>query len=362
MNKVLIVGYYGFKNCGDDALLESIKVNIDSQDRNIVITALSYNPQETEYLYNIKAVNRFNIMKVIIAIKNNNIVIFGGGTLLQDKTSTRSLFYYLGIIALSRLFKAKIMLYANGFGPINRKYNRIFTKIALNIVDIITTRDIVSRDFIKSIDVKNKNIFVTADEAFTLTKSNLDISYIYGQECIPTDKPLVGISIRNWEDEVFLKSLGEFCNEIIKLYTINILLIPMQYPNDLIISKKLVQLVNNENIFMITGEYTLKEKMKILGNCKINVAMRLHSLIISAIEGVPVLGLVYDPKVEAYTSLLKMDVIGDVRKNINCEHMVKSFENVYNNYDNYKSKITKEAKFLSDKASLNIYYLNKLLK
>ena len=103
---------------------------------------------------------------------------------------------------LAKLFNKPVMVYANGIGPINRKINRFLTRKILNQVDLITLRDKDSRIFLKELDVENDNIYVTADPVFTLEPTKEEIILgIFEKEGIPGDKPLVGVSVRNWRNE-----------------------------------------------------------------------------------------------------------------------------------------------------------------
>ena len=123
MRKILLSGYYGYNNAGDEAILKSIIQNIKSIDNTANITVLSDNIEFTKSKYGINAVKRFNVIHIIKSLLSCDILISGGGTLFQDKTSTRSLIYYTSIINLAKFFGKKVMIYANGIGPLKKKKN-----------------------------------------------------------------------------------------------------------------------------------------------------------------------------------------------------------------------------------------------
>ncbi len=188
--KILISGYYGFDNSGDDAILKAMVKDIKAKDSNVKITAFSNNPTFTKKTYGIDAVNRFGIKGVVRAIRNCNLFISGGGSLLQDITSTRSLLYYISLMKLAKLFNKPVMVYANGIGPINKRINRFLTRKVLNKVDFITLRDEDSKIFLRDLRVENDNIYVTADPVFTLEPTKEEtILKIFQKEGIPDDKP-----------------------------------------------------------------------------------------------------------------------------------------------------------------------------
>lgn len=65
----------------------------------------------------------------------------GGGSLLQDTTSTRSLFYYLSVIRCAELLGKPVMLYANGIGPVHKPANRRRVKRVVERAALVTLRD-----------------------------------------------------------------------------------------------------------------------------------------------------------------------------------------------------------------------------
>ena len=141
MVTILIAGYHGFGNCGDEAILRAMVTGFRRLADDIDIIALSNDPDFTEKEYNIEAVQRFNMREVLTAVKKCDILVLGGGTLLQDGTSTRSLVYYLSIIKAAELYGKRVMLYANGIGPVDGKINRHLMRSVLKKADCITLRE-----------------------------------------------------------------------------------------------------------------------------------------------------------------------------------------------------------------------------
>lgn len=93
-----------------------------SQD--VAVTVLSNDPELTWDLCSLEADPRFQVWKVLKALRRCDALLSGGGSLLQDRTSTRSLLYYLSIIRAAELFHKPVMLYANGIGPVRKPANR----------------------------------------------------------------------------------------------------------------------------------------------------------------------------------------------------------------------------------------------
>lgn len=107
MSNIVISGYYGFGNAGDEAMLCAIIDAIRKEEADAHITVISGNPKETSKKHNINAVGTFSALGILKAIAHSDLVISGGGSLLQDATSIRNTYYYLSIMALAKLLREK---------------------------------------------------------------------------------------------------------------------------------------------------------------------------------------------------------------------------------------------------------------
>ena len=184
------MGYYGYKNSGDEAILKSIVHSLREQDPDLSFVVLSRKPGEAMRNNDVFAINRFSIYHVIKAMKRTRLFVAGGGNLIQDNTSTRSIMYYLSMLRLAKRYKAKAMLFANGIGPINRRINRRNAAKVLNQLDAITLREPVSYEELKKMGVTNPPIQITSDPAILLDPVPAkDVDRIMAEENIPTDKP-----------------------------------------------------------------------------------------------------------------------------------------------------------------------------
>lgn len=353
--RILISGYYGFNNSGDDAILKAIVKDLKIADESIEIIALSNNPELTEKVYKIKAVNRFKIREVINAIRKCDLFISGGGSLLQDVTSTRSILYYLALMEIALILRKPIMVYANGVGPINRKMNRILTRMILNRVHYITLRDEDSKVFLHELGVTNENIIVTADPVFTLEASESNkIDQIFNVEGIPLDKPLVGISIRKWtKEEDLIDNLSKAIEYIISKYSVNVVLIPMHYPEDLLISQHLLERVNIKGCYLISNKYGVEDIIGIIKKTRFIIAMRLHSLIYAAVQNIPMIGIVYDPKIRSFLNSIGMNKMCTV-ENFQYKDLIEYIDYIWENREELSNKLKKLNLKMKEEALKNI--------
>jgi len=121
MKKVFLFGYYGFDNLGDDLILKSI---IEKFGENFEFNVLTYSYEKTEKLVDANPISRSNFFSIIKNIKKSDIIASGGGSLLQDVTSSKSLYFYLGLLVIGKLFRKKTIFLYNGIGPVHKKINR----------------------------------------------------------------------------------------------------------------------------------------------------------------------------------------------------------------------------------------------
>lgn len=362
-DRILISGYYGFDNSGDDAILRAIVKDIKKYGNDVEIIALSNKPEHTKSVYGIEAINRFNIGEIRHAMENTDLFISGGGSLLQDITSTRSILYYLLLMNYAKKQGIPVMVYANGIGPINKKFNRLLTKKVLNKVDLITLRDEDSKRFLEELGVTNKNIYVTADPVFTmLASSENKIDNILKREGIPRDKELVGIAIRPWKQAPDLVNVISMAiAKILDEYDVNIILIPMHYPEDLDISLEVERVVSREEVYVIKNQLSVEDIMGITKELELIIAMRLHSLIYAATQGTPMIGLIYDPKIEGFLNFIDVKYMCNV-VDMNSEELLSNFKAIWKDKQSIRIMLKKKEESLKMSALENIHMALELLR
>lgn len=360
---IVISGYYGFDNSGDDAILKAIVDELKNADKNLDITVLSKDPSLTRKIYGVKSMDRFSFKEVRNALKYSDLLISGGGSLLQDITSARSLLYYLAIMAYGKILGKKVMVYANGVGPINGKINRFLTKLILDRVDLITLRDKDSLDYIRDLKVKNKNVYLSADPVYTLESSDQNIIMnIFEKEGLDFNKKYIGISLRDWKHSENLEEniiLG--VKHILENYSQDILFIPMHYPEDLAISNRIKEKFESDRVNVLEGKYQVEEIMGIIENMDILIAMRLHSLIYAAVNHIPMLGISYDPKVDGILKTLNIENIVDVH-NFTSEEFIKAIDKIVKDSDRVRERLKMREPYLKRRALENVKMALELLE
>lgn len=312
MRRVLVSGYYGFGNAGDEAILMAIVDSLKKLNKDIEITALSADPYTTNKFLGIRAVKRTNPLTILREISRADLVISGGGGLLQDVTSSRSVPYYLFIVYMAKKMNKKVMFYANGVGPVFRNINKYMIKKVGNMVDLITVRDEKSRKELESLGVNKPPIIVTADPAFVLDPVDDDTGYkILDKEelTFSEDRPRIGISIRPWNLSKSREIIAAACDYLVKEHKADIIFLPMQYPKDYNESLEIIKLMK-EKAMIVKESLGVRELLWLFGKMDIIFGMRLHALIFGAMMNIPLVGLVYDPKVKYFLERVKQPSAG----------------------------------------------------
>ena len=280
MTKFLISGYIGFDNFGDEAIahvLISHLKNIGAEK----ITLLSANPSKTVRLYNVNAKYYLNFFRPIL---ETDVLISGGGSLLQDITSLKSLIYYLTIIVIALILKKEVIIFAQGFTPFRTKFGQYLTKSVLNYCKKIYVRDFRSKELLENLGIKSDLI---SDPVFGIKIPEINT------------KKGIGIQLRDFSNlkEQFLEELADmlkknFPNETIKL-------ISLQDSLDLPIIKKFETILKKRNINSeILCNLDINEVINIIGKLEYLIGMRFHSLLVGALSKTKLLGLSYDIKVK----------------------------------------------------------------
>lgn len=291
MTKFLVSGYLGFDNFGDEAIasvLTSYLKSVNAEE----ITLLSSNPEKTANLYNVKSVGMFQFLP---AVKNTDVLISGGGSLLQDITSLKSLLYYLAIISSALVFKKKVVIFAQGFTPFRTRIGKFLTKQVLKKCHKITVRDTKSQNLLSEMGIS----------------SNLVADPVFGIEVNENLHQGVGVQLRDFHsmNDNFLNRLAEqiekhFKNEEIKL-------ISLQDSFDLPLLEKFEKiLIKKEIKTKIHKNLSINDAIKTLSELEYLIGMRFHANLVASKAKVKVLGINYDIKVLNLANTVGFPIIG----------------------------------------------------
>lgn len=311
---IIISGYYGFGNAGDDSIAASTIRNIRSADPNAKITILCKNPKNSSKKYGARAISRFNVFAILREMRGAKLLISGGGNLLQNTTSSRSLFYYTAIIRLAKMMGLKVFIYANGVGPVfGAKHEKSVIK-TLQLADKVTFREEQSLEYVTTLGLDKSHVSLTADPALTLDASTNErtdyiMQKIEGEKFFAVSlrsfSTLKSEEVEGMDEDTFAKLFAKEVDAISNKTGAVPLYIVMQSTRDSELSEKVNSLAKTKGY--VLPALTASEMLGVLKRTSLVIAMRLHLLIYGASIGKPLLGVSYDKKVDAMLSYLGYD-------------------------------------------------------
>lgn len=307
----LLCGYYGYGNAGDEMLLSTIVRNLTRKDKDVRICVLNRDRAAISCVQDVALARRFSLPEVVSAMRRSKVLVFGGGNLLQDVTSVKSLIYYLSLLRLAKGLGLKTMLYGNGIGPLRSSIGRKMSKSVLTGVDLITLRDPDSARLLRELGVPGDRVKLTADEVFTAFDAPLQRSPL-----LPKGDYLA-VSLRAWKerDPEFDIKVAAALDRAAAEFNLPVVFVPLQQVEDTPACQTVADLMEHERT-VLQGEE--EDVLSAITSAKAVVGMRLHALIFAAAAGVPSCGIVYDPKVEAFFSMIGSD------RYVNCSGFVGS--------------------------------------
>lgn len=303
---IALLGYYGFGNSGDDALLRAILDDLQQTAPMAGPVVLSFRPKKTRADYGVQSINRFNFFAISRLFSRCKLFLSGGGSLIQDVTSTKSLLYYLWMIKLAKKKGLPVMLYANGIGPIVREANRKRVTPVLNSVDGITLRDEVSLQTLRDLGVTQPDISLSADPALGLRDFDTDSAkQLLEKSGLVDGEAFFCLSVRRWRNapdnlDAHFASLADY---IAETYNLTPVFVPMQYEKDIALCRAVKGNLKHRSV-LLDANLSTDTILGVLSLSQAAVAVRLHLLIFGTRLGLPVMGIDYDPKVRGFQTYI----------------------------------------------------------
>jgi len=390
-------------NLGERAIFKQMLREIKKYNPNVKISVLSNSIQYTKKKYGIDPVPLGGIKGVISSLKaimQCDILIVGGGELIQDKSSLVMIPYILMRPLIAKLFRKKIVAYAVGIGEDDEitNFGKFLTRIILNHFDLITVRDTKSKEMLFKLGISKPKIFEAADVANTLPiPSQKRIEQILKIEGIfDLKKPIVAFSMRSVFHRThsllpfsYRKRLGllpkEYFNKImdfkekiakvadfiIKKYDTNIIFIPSYKGKKLSarddeFSKEIMNLIKNKDrVFLIKKDYSPEEIKGLLSIAEMIIGVPLHALILGGSANVPLIDINYASKGRAYMEQIgQQEYVMHVENpsdNLDLELLIKLIEKIWKNRQNIRKIIEEQNKIVFEKAQRSAKLLAKMI-
>lgn len=296
--RALLCGYYGEHNLGDDALLEVLLAQLPPGWEPVVT---AHDPAALQ-ARGIAVVARRSLPQVLKALRGCSALVLGGGSLLQDSTSFRSLFYYSALITAARLERKPVLLWAQGLGPLRRRRSRALVRGLLPLVQAASWRDRGSAQQAARWGCPGP---VAGDPVWALPGAQW---HGRGGPLVVCFRPTAQLQGQQWRP--YLDALGQLAER----HQRQVIWLPLHRQQDTGLLERLRRQGVLPPALAARSREVIAERPReviaMAADAGLVVAMRLHGLILAAIGGAPCAALSYDPKVAAAAEQLGCDCHG----------------------------------------------------
>lgn len=339
------------KNMGDRAILTTMLQNFSKKHE---VFLLCKNQTEMQEYYKVKTLpySFVNIRQTIKSLKQIDVLVWGGGSIIQDQSSILYILHQSALPYIAYLLKKKIFCFAVGIGPLKTSLGKFLAKFILNKCHKIVVREKFALATLKDIKVNKPDIKITEDPAVLLPKLHTK----------QNDNIVIGINCREWFHyshsilPIFLKKklqknkintqqiklekkLENICLATIKKYKeVKFVFVPMYYggyQEDEKVVKRLIDKIKEKypkiKTSIISKPEPIEEIKRQISQCSLFIGVRLHSLILSSTEGVPIIALNYLPKGKEYLARLGLEKFSHDVANFDENKIIKNIDYLIQN-------------------------------
>lgn len=300
---ILICGAYGMGNAGDEAILDAIVGEMRELSPDARITVMSRDPGEASARLGVHAIHTLDVPAFLRACRSSALYINGGGSLIQDVTSRRSLWYYLFTLRAAKRRGCRVMMYGCGIGPVLYPRDAARTRRTLNgFVDAITLREPDSLEELRRFGVTAPEMTLASDPALRLSPaSDAEVDALLRESGADPGGRYVCFALRRWPG--FNEKAEAFARTARALYTergLTPLFLSVNHRNDGDAAERVRALLGGTPCCSLPGPLPAPLAIGVMGRMSLVISMRLHGLVFAASRGVPLVGVSYDPKVSSF--------------------------------------------------------------
>ncbi len=284
--EVVIAGAYGCGNRGDELMLENLLRDGCAVAPECAVTVLSHRPKETARRFAVDSVYYLNFSVFSRRMKSARALVFGGGNLLQDATSRRSLAYYLALLRQGKRSGCRTLLYGTGLGPLSPRGWAKCAAALNECADVIVFRERESLAAAREHGVNAPELILGADgavETAIFPARREDILLICPR--------------RGRGAPPFPAEYARAAAEIAAKRGWKLRYIAMNVRQDLPLCRALASETGGETIAAPEDTAALA---RLFASARLTVSMRLHALTLSYLAGTPAFGIDGDGRIAAF--------------------------------------------------------------
>ena len=344
--KILIAGYYGFENAGDEAILSAMLADFRRQRSALEFIVVSSNPTETAALYNVQSVHWKDINGLLDAARKSDLIVVGGGGLFQDywgvpdtllTPSHWGISFYNGIGFLAALYQKPFMIYSVGVGPLVSEEGKRLARLTFDLASAATVRDVESQETLISLGIPRMRVSVVPDPALNLPlNTRLATKILRSEGNVQKRLPILGVCLRNWTEgeksDGWKAELAAALDQFLETHNAQVIFIPFQVSDHILENDHSAALgvtsmmLEKERVIVLPESYSPEVVKGLISHCRLIVGMRLHSLIFAASSEIPAIALVYDPKVSNFMGSLGLSEFALDLRTLTVEQLSKTLK------------------------------------
>ncbi|MEV6693951.1 polysaccharide pyruvyl transferase family protein [Micromonospora sp. NPDC051196] len=315
-----VLGSYGGRNLGDEAILTGLLTDLRQQEPNARIIVFSRNPEHTAQAHpDVEAVPWEGVSRTdsALVLSQLDLLILGGGGILYDKEARR----YLRVVRVAQERGLPVLTYAVGVGPLSEMVDTGMVRETLAGATQVTVRDQESRMVLEEAGLLNP-ITVTADPAFLLEPEEFPAELLR-EEGVPAGKRLVGMSVREpgraaerLDVDGYHRLLAQIGDFLVHRIDAHVLFVPMERDDIRHSHGVLSHMIAAERGRILHGTYSPQQVLGLMRHFDLAVGMRLHFLIFAAMMGTPFLPLPYAGKVFDLAQRLGVPALRGVEREV----------------------------------------------
>jgi len=298
-SRILLIGWYGSMNLGDELSLKAVvSLLLKKYGSTIHLIVTSHRPNFTKeflkILCEVQTIYFFNFLSIVREIIKSDLIVFGSGTLIQNRF--KNVLGYSLILLISKFFSKKVIMLSQGF-DVDRPILIQILRLILKLPDTIVVRDPNSKKFLLSIK-RNKKTLLLPDITFLLFTQRAQREINIKKK---TNAKMLGINIRKIDDKFIMQSIETLLSELVKSYQVT--LVPFSQ-SDYYLAERISQKV--KNVIVAKLKFDLDYLEELYSSFDIFIGMAYHSLVFSLLFGIPFIIIPYARKCEYFASYVDL--------------------------------------------------------
>ena len=340
VRRVLICGYYGFGNTGDEAILHVLLDDVRSLFPEVEIAVLSGDPRTTAGRYDVTGVEWSSPADLIEAAREADLMVLGGGGLIQDYngfdssgllTSGHGDVIWAEFALFARMLSKPLAIYGVGVGPLTTEAGQGAARLVFSLASAASVRDEESLALLGEIGAATNDVLLGADPVFRLRPAPR-VESILEMEGLPAGGPTFGVCLRPWRTGLPVSELAEALDRLVEREEGRIVFLPFQVAptrneNDAYAAHQvMLSMKRGDRAGIIRGAYGPTEKLALFSQFDTVIAMRLHAAMFGIKAGKPTVAIAYDKKVTSLMADLGLEDVVLPLTNLTADSIVAAVE------------------------------------